>query len=532
MRTIRTSWPLELSTTSISSRAHRTSPPSKPSARTSICQWAPGSPASTSHSTAKTWTQPTYTGWTARACVGVHVCDGYFGRIGTVPWWYEAGIFSGGDPAVAIGPRPVNGHFSWANGSRVYYAMLADNFKGLSTFNGVKAIGVSRLDNPTASSVRQKSSWKPPTLLASQHRNTFRDKEQIWVDNAASSRYFGRAYMCFNEFDNANPDFAHIPLLVATSKDGGDHWNTNVVVGAKDSSLRFGCTIRTDSHGVMYLFTPRYIKDFDSLEGEHVVLKSFDGGKNWTKPRPLFSVTDVCQLFDPISGSCEMDGYAGARTDTSDAPAVDIANGAPTGADATNLIVDAWSDASAGLNNEQARISWSSDRGRSWHNPISVSLPGDRPLYVAPAISPAGDRAYVVYSAVTSPWRGSDMGSPRPYHGVLLGAPVGDDDDKYGDGPGPWTTVYNGPFGDLRASYPGHRLYEERVGDYVYAAASRDYGVGLWVDARDAAVCPAIQDRRARVLSVPGAAVIPAPWPLADCPRTFGNTDVWTATTG
>ena len=29
-----------------------------------------------------------------------------------------------------------------------------------------------------------------------------------------------------------------------------------------------------------------------------------------------------------------------------------------------------------------------------------------------------------------------------------------------------------------------------------------------------------------------GAPVIPAPWPLADCPATWGNMDVWAATTG
>jgi hypothetical protein len=91
--------------------------------------------------------------------------------------------------------------------------------------------------------------------------------------------------------------------------------------------------------------------------------------------------------------------------------------------------------------------------------------------------------------------------------------------------------VYNGPFGDLRATYPGHRLREERIGDYVYAAASRDYGVGVWLDARNAAVCPAVQDWRARSLAA-GQPVLPAPWPLADCPAAFGNTDIWSAATG
>jgi hypothetical protein len=125
------------------------------------------------------------------------------------------------------------------------------------------------------------------------------------------------------------------------------------------------------------------------------------------------------------------------------------------------LIIDASADAGLGLNHEEARVAWSADGGRTWQGPLGVSTPGDRPIYAAPALSPAGDRAYVVYEAVTSPWRGSDETASRPYHGVLMtsaltdGRPVG------------WTTAYDGPLGDLRASFPGHRLREERVGDYV-----------------------------------------------------------------
>src|SRR5260370_15631105 len=57
------------------------------------------------------WTQPTYTGWSARSGTpGV-------GPIGTLPNYYENGLVSGGDPALAFGPPPgPNGTFSCANG--------------------------------------------------------------------------------------------------------------------------------------------------------------------------------------------------------------------------------------------------------------------------------------------------------------------------------------------------------------------------------------------------------------------------------
>jgi hypothetical protein len=296
--------------------------------------------------------------------------------------------------------------------------------------------------------------------------------------------------------------------------------------------------VRTDSHGTVFVFAlmtenhaitgnpPPHGVPTSPLpsHGAHGLFTSYDGGVTWSRPQTMFRITDVCAFVDPLSLRCVMDGYTGARSDIGSMPSVDIANGAPTGIDATNLIIDAWSDASAGLNHEQVRVSWSADGGKSWHAPVAVSAATDRPIYAAPAISPSGDRAYVVYEAVTSPWAGSTLASQRPYHGAFVIASIA------AAGPTAWTNAYTGPFGDLRATFPGHRLDQERIGDYVYAAASRDYGVGVWIDARNARVCPAVQQWRARSLAA-RQSVIPGPWPVADCPAGFGNTDVWAATT-
>src|SRR5205814_8048354 len=97
-----------------------------------------------------TWTQPTYNGWTARGCLGVvgpdPGCSPTTGPIGTLPGYYEAGLVSDGDPALAFGPRRgSNGTFDWANGSRLYYANLTSNFgttRDESTFKGYEAIAV------------------------------------------------------------------------------------------------------------------------------------------------------------------------------------------------------------------------------------------------------------------------------------------------------------------------------------------------------------------------------------------------------
>ncbi len=397
---------------------------------------------------------------------------------------------------------PSGGTFAWGNGSRVYYANLVSPFVVSGgqpfpneVFRGFIGIAVSRLDNPTPASILLKSSWKPPVMVNTRNSQTaFDDKEQIWADNASSSPFFGRVYVCTAQFRSVGLHLAPggnfpVPVVVATSTDGGGTWTSKQVTPAGTTGHGpnlwglSGCTIRTDSHGVVYLFSEMF--ENPALvglptHGFHVMFKSFDGGKHWTSQQIIRQITDPCYFADPVYGRCVMDGYAGARTDLAAAPSVDIANGAPTGAGATNEIVDAWADGTA-LNAEEARVVWSTNGGATWSSPTAIQLPGDRPIYAA-------------------------------------GAPTA------------WSPAYIGPDGDLRGTYPGHDIYQERIGDYVYAAATSTYGLGVWTDARDAQVCSEVQTYRAASYAG-GERVTPAPWPLFSCPL-FGNTDIWAATTG
>src|SRR5690348_1430426 len=132
------------------------------------------------------WTQPTYTGWTARGCLGVvgpdPGCSPTVGPIGTLPWYYENGLVSDGDPGVAFGPRPGSNGFSWANGSRLYYANLTANFgasRSESAFKGFEAIAVSRTDDVASAAASNKAAWMPPVVISKQSTTTFSDKEQV-----------------------------------------------------------------------------------------------------------------------------------------------------------------------------------------------------------------------------------------------------------------------------------------------------------------------------------------------------------------
>ena len=479
-----------------------------------------------------TWIQPTYTGWTARHCVGApgFTCTPAVGPIGTLPFYFENGLVSDGDPAVAFGPRRgSDGRFAWSNGVRLYVANLTSNFSAQrdeQAFKGFEAIAVSRLDGPatglTQAIVSVKNNWMPPVIASRrQSSTTFADKEQIWADNASSSPFFGNVYVCFAQFRSVPG--AAAPLVVTRSTDGGDTWDQRQVSAAHNvPPMMFGqsgCTIRTDSAGVVYVFYESFQSPFRFLppRGTHFMVKSFDGGRSWTRPTELFQITDPCYFVDPVIRRCVMDGVAGARNDLSASPSVSIANGAPTGAGATNLIVDVWADGRGGLNNEKVMLSYSTNGGQTWSAPVDINdLATDRGYYAAPALSPNGRDLYVVYNAFTTPFRNNTT-LARELLGVVRHADIGP-----GGTPINWTTLHRGAVGDPRGSSQNN-LQAEFLGDYVYAVASNAYGAAVWNDARDATNCAAMNAWRAFLR---GGSAAPRPAPQVDCAATFGNTDI------
>jgi len=481
-----------------------------------------------------TWVQPTYQGLTAADCdPTVEPCNAHVGPIHTVPNYYENGLRSRGDPGVAFGPAPGPNGFSWANGERLYSSSLATSLtddviaKGSDTQNSTFAVTVSHIDNPSPARIQVQSNWSQPYFAAT-HVSTSAgvDKEQVWADNAASSRFFGNVYVCYVDYHSFSQG-NNFPLkpMVATSTDGGITWKdhqvapplTNPQHGALD-----GCTVRTDSHGVVYVFFTHF--SGTGLQGAHTLIESFDGGQTWGQPRDVLPMTDPCFFVDPVSGRCVEDGVAGARGDLAAMPSVDIANGAPTGAGATDEIIDAWTDGGLGQNNEKTMVSYSLDHGQTWSTPTAVSLAGDRSAYSAPAIAPDGSAAYVVYMAFTQPFQ-TTTASPRPEHGVLLSSTL------VGGAPTGWSPAYVGPTGDARGTSQGRILYNEFLGDYVYTVATRTYGAGVWTDTRRTVDCPAMDAWRQASFTA-GHRVFPAPWPLGDCPGAFGNEDIFSASTG
>jgi hypothetical protein len=476
-----------------------------------------------------TWTQPTYTGLTARGCTGVvgntdPPCTPTVGSIGTVPNYFEAGLVSDGDPAVAFGPKPdANGGFSWGNGDRLYYANLTANLSGggVETFRGFEGIGVSSTDDFRAAAAGDNSAWTTPKIISRQSTTTFSDKEQIWADNASSSPFFGTVYVCWAAFQGQekSPNASPAGLQVAVSRDGGITWAQHPIGSAANNGQKNpldGCTVRTDSNGAAYVFGVG-TKSQGSHQAFELMSKSMDGGTSWSSPVAVAGPVTQPGVFDPAQGRPTIDSVAGARSDIAPAPSVDIANGAPTGSDATDRIVMSY--VSGDLAQPHVFFTESTNHGTTWSAPRAIESAGDRGYYTAPAISPNGTDVYVVYNAFTTQYHDTTA-SPNLLVGVVKHA------DSGGPATGPFTTLNRGAAGDARGS-SANALSAEFLGDYVYAAATRTYGAAVWNDARNAADCPAIDAWRES--NITGGSV-PRPAPEQDCPANFGNSDIFGGT--
>jgi hypothetical protein len=183
---------------------------------------------------------------------------------------------AGGDPSVAF---DSHGH--------VYYAGLG--------FNRTSAPNTVAVNKGTFSAGGSLS-WSAPTFInATTSPSTLNDKEWIAVDSNASSPFRDRVYVTWTRFlfSAGTGSYVQSPIMFASSSNGGQTFTTpklisgNVLYGQGSHPV-------VGPDGTLYVFWDASTRQ-QSLDSIWMV-KSADGGANWSSPTAVSTVADIMPL--------------------------------------------------------------------------------------------------------------------------------------------------------------------------------------------------------------------------------------------
>ena len=427
-------------------------------------------------------------------------------RSARCPNYSENGLVSDGDPAVAFGPRPdASGGFSWANGSRLYYANLTSALPGHGAVQGLRGDrGLAHRQRPGRSGRQQRARGAHPVIASKQNSAIFSDKEQIWADNAASSPFFGNVYVCCAAFRGNGNGFTNQPLFVAHLARRRRHLDaaarsrraTNNI-NSRNGFGRSGCTVRTDSpRRRLRVRLPVRLRPDHGCGGpdpdDQVVRRRRAPGR---RPRQRRSPrTTRATHFEPVDRPLRRWTASAARAATSrrrrpstSPTARRRAPTPPTG------IVMTWVDGRDGLNNEHVMFSHVDQRRRArGRHRVAIERGGRSRLLLGAGDLAERHRRVARLQRVHEPFKDSAIGpaNDRPLVGVVLHADVARPGRRARS-----RELHRGAPGDARARQPEQprrgvpRRLRLRRGD-------ADLRRGVWNDVRNAADCPAIDAYR------------------------------------
>jgi hypothetical protein len=187
---------------------------------------------------------------------------------------------AGGDPSVAFDSH-----------GNVYYAGLG--------FNRTSAPNTVAVNKGTFSAGGSLS-WSAPTFInPTTSPSTLNDKEWIAVDSNASSPFRDRVYVTWTRFlfNPAKGNYVQSPIMFVSSSDGGQTFTDpklisgNVLYGQGSHPV-------VGPDGTLYVFWDASTRH-QALDSTWMV-KSTDGGANWSKPTAVTTVADNLTLANTV----------------------------------------------------------------------------------------------------------------------------------------------------------------------------------------------------------------------------------------
>ena len=422
---------------------------------------------------------------------------------GYLPGFDTIGKTAGGDPSLDYGPRQCSpGSFSYACGSVIYYASLADPFPE----KGGELGTVSRSEDSG-------SSWAPPVVATSTAQpGRFVDHEWVAVDHTTGGSHFGRVYLNWALYCNNCAGNGNVKLYVAYSDDEAQTWSKAVQVSSTNNNFSRGfretgqMTVASD--GTVEAFWTENA-DSPKLPSLQVVATSSDGGNTFSVPITIARVVDypltgtpfdVVDLFNRVPGMS-------ARVDCYPHPAADPSS---------SRVYVVWCDFDGGHGVVKGAVS--SD-GLHWSLLGTIGDVANRnAFFPAASIDPSGI-VNITFDALTAPPAGNPWQTGIQVYDNYFAQSI--DGAKFGPALRV-SSAWSNPDG---SSY--NNLMEQFLGDYIGIVSGPHAAYLVWTDSRDAARCRAVNDYRELVYG--GTAAV-APNPDTACSTNFGNTDTYEAT--
>ena len=378
--------------------------------------------------------------------------------------WLSSPLVSDGDPVIMYGPRPdSSGKFSYANGTRAYYATLAAYKDNVGPYPANKApefLAVSFSDDNGAI-------WSAPVIATPNHPVNFNDKEWIAVDDNPDSRFFGRLYMSWTQFrSNTATGNGNEPVKAVYSADGGRTFSAPRQLSPAGNNGtgngRQGSYVVTGPDASVYVA-------FEQGPSQ-VVAISRDGGVSYSRPATIGPVTDIA---DPIPG-------ANFRTNSFPTIAADPRQGSST-------LYASWATRTA--SGGRIVVSTSTNKGISWSAPATVSTAAEGyAFYQGMDVAPNGrvDLGYQAQRAVSTTTYGTGNAAIDSYYvsrsGTTWSAPT------------KVSSVSTDP-----AVSAQNNLARQFMGDYNQLVSRNDRAWFIYTDTRNGAGCPAV-DQYQRII--------------------------------
>jgi hypothetical protein len=182
------------------------------------------------------------------------------------------------------------------------------------------------------------------------------------------------------------------------------------------------------------------------------------------------------------------------------------------GADGTVYVV--WTNYLNGHGTVQ--LVHSTDGGTSWSAPIAAGdVPRRSAYFAAVTARPTAGSVAIVFNALDDVATGTAPGAGVTHFDAYVARST--DFGQHFEAPILLSTATSDPDASSTNS-----LGAQFLGDYVSAASDSTHVYGIWTDTRNGSTCAAVDAFR--------AGTAPKPNVIAQCPITFGNSDIYLGT--